>query len=62
LGVGLLELVSPYVKTEFFRNPEANLGIAISATILLIFAGAVAGFVPARRAASIKPVEALRDE
>jgi len=62
LGVGLLELVSPYVKTEFFRNPEANLGIAISATILLIFAGAVAGFVPARRAASIRPVEALRDE
>lgn len=62
LGVGLLELVSPYVKTEFFRNPEANIGIAISATILLIVAGAVAGFVPARRAASIKPVEALRDE
>lgn len=62
LGVGLLELASPYVKTEFFRNPEANLGIAISATILLIFAGAIAGFVPARRAASIKPVEALRDE
>lgn len=62
LGVGLLELVSPYVKTEFFRNPEANIGIAISATILLIIAGAVAGFVPARRAASIKPVEALRDE
>ena len=62
LGVGLLELVSPYVKTQFFKNPEANLSIAISATILLIIAGAVAGFVPARKAASIKPVEALRDE
>jgi len=62
LGVGLLELVSPFIKTQFFRNPEANLNIAISATILLVIAGAVAGFVPARKAASIKPVEALRDE
>jgi len=62
IGVGLLELVSPYIQTEFFRNPEANLGIAISATVLLIFAGMIAGYVPAKRAASIKPVEALRDE
>jgi putative ABC transport system permease protein len=62
LGVGLLELVSPYVQSEFFRNPEANLQIAISATILLVIAGMLAGYVPARRAASVKPVEALRDE
>jgi len=62
LGVGLLELISPHVETEFFRNPDANLGVAISATILLIIAGMIAGFVPARKAASIKPVEALKDE
>jgi len=62
LGVGLLELISPHIQTEFFRNPEANLGIAISATLVLIIAGMIAGFVPARRAAAIKPVEALRDE
>lgn len=62
LGVGLLELVSPHIQTEFFRNPEADIGIAISATILLVIAGMIAGFVPARRAASIRPVEALRDE
>ena len=30
--------------------------------ILLVLAGAVAGFIPARRAAAIKPVEALKDE
>jgi putative ABC transport system permease protein len=30
--------------------------------VLLVVAGAVAGFFPARRAASIRPVEALRDE
>ncbi|MFP4470912.1 MAG: ABC transporter permease [Bacteroidales bacterium] len=62
LGVGLLELISPHIQTEFFRQPEANLNIAISATVLLIVAGMIAGYVPAKRAASIKPVEALRDE
>ena len=62
LGVGLLELVSPFVQSEFFRNPDANIQIAISATILLVISGAFAGFVPARKAAAIKPVEALKDE
>ena len=62
LGVGLLELISPHIQTEFFRNPEANLGIAISATFVLMVAGVIAGYVPARSAAAIKPVEALRDE
>ena len=62
LGIGLLELVSPHIQTEFFRNPDANLGVAVSATVVLIIAGIIAGYVPAKRAASIKPVEALRDE
>lgn len=62
LGVGLLEMVSPYIKSEFFRNPEANLGIAISATIVLIIAGLLAGYIPARKAVAIRPVEALKDE
>lgn len=61
-GIGLLELVSPYVQSEFFRNPDANLQVAISATLVLILSGIIAGYVPARNAASIKPVEALRDE
>jgi putative ABC transport system permease protein len=36
--------------------------VAVSATVLLIFAGTVAGFFPARRAAAVRPVEALREE
>jgi ABC-type transport system, involved in lipoprotein release, permease component len=48
--------------SDFFRNPEADFAIAVSATIVLIVAGTLAGFVPARRASAIKPVEALRDE
>lgn len=62
-GVVLLELMSRAIKgSDFFRNPEVNFGVAISATALLVLAGAVAGFFPARRAAAIRPVEALRDE
>jgi putative ABC transport system permease protein len=61
LGVGLLELLSG-IDTDFFADPSADFGIAISATVLLIVAGAFAGFVPAQRAARIKPIEALRDE
>jgi putative ABC transport system permease protein len=62
LGIGILEIVSKNVKTAFFLNPEADLSVAFSATVLLVVAGAVAGFIPARRAAAIKPVEALKDE
>ena len=64
LGVGLLELVSPMFDEAdtFFKNPEVDISIAIGATLLLVFCGALAGFVPARKAASIKPIEALRYE
>lgn len=61
LGVGLLELMSG-IHSDFFSNPSADFGIAVSATVLLIVAGALAGFVPAQRAARIKPIDALRDE
>jgi putative ABC transport system permease protein len=32
------------------------------ALLLIIFAGTLAGFFPARRAASIKPIEALKED
>jgi putative ABC transport system permease protein len=62
LGVGLLEMISGQIQTEFFVNPEADFMTAVSATIVLVVSGAIAGFIPARRAAAIKPIEALRDE
>ncbi len=62
-GVGLLELVSANMpEGDFFRNPGVDFNIAISALILLILAGAIAGFFPARRASRIKPIDALRDQ
>jgi putative ABC transport system permease protein len=63
LGTGLLELIRKYIpENDFFYNPEADIRIAVAATVLLIVAGLLAGFYPSRRAAMIKPVVALRDE
>ncbi|TXK75733.1 ABC transporter permease [Mesonia sp. K4-1] len=62
LGLVLLEFVGPMVETEFIANPSVNFQIAITTVIILIVAGAFAGFFPAWRAARIKPIIALRDE
>ncbi len=64
LGVGLIELVGSFIPpdTPFFQNPEVDFQIAISATILLVSAGALAGIIPARKASIIRPIVALRDE
>ncbi|MEY8849828.1 ABC transporter permease [Psychroserpens sp. XS_ASV72] len=61
-GLGLLELVGPQIESDFIKYPQVDFNIAISAVFILVFAGALAGFVPAYRAAKIKPIVALRDE
>jgi len=56
LGVSLLEGISPMfanMDDTYFKNPEVDLGIALGATMILIMAGTIAGFVPARKASSI---------
>jgi len=58
----VLEIVGPLIETDYIRNPSVDFGVAITTVIILVVAGALAGFVPARRAANIKPIEALRDE
>jgi putative ABC transport system permease protein len=62
-GIFLLEYVSSMITDPgIFYNPEVDLGLAVLATVILIISGAIAGFVPAMRAAAIKPIEALKDE
>ena len=61
-SMGLLEIVGPYIEVDYILNPSVNFNVALSTVFVLIFAGAVAGFFPAWRAASIHTIEALRDE
>lgn len=46
-------------KNSIFKGLEVNLPIALSALILLILSGAIAGLYPARKAASVLPIKAL---
>ncbi|HAH24326.1 MAG TPA: ABC transporter permease [Prolixibacteraceae bacterium] len=73
LGTGLMELINYFMVQSagaavaergesIFLNPTVDINIAVAATLLLIVAGAIAGYIPAKRAASIKPIVALRDE
>ena len=43
-------------------NPGVGLDVALEATLVLIVAGTLAGFFPARRAFQVRPIEALRAE
>ncbi|PCJ81179.1 MAG: hypothetical protein COA49_05575 [Bacteroidetes bacterium] len=62
IGVWLLEVVSPMVDHEYFKNPQVDFRIALVAMGILVVVGVVSGIGPALRAVSIRPVEALRDE
>ncbi|MFN8255779.1 MAG: ABC transporter permease [Bacteroidales bacterium] len=66
-GVGLIEGVNYLLEksgadTEMFRHPEVDFNIAITALFILVVSGIFAGMIPAQRAISIKPIDALRDE
>jgi len=63
-GVLCLELMSRYASSKQgpLAPPSIDLGAALIATLVLILAGLLAGIAPARHAARIRPVEALRSE
>lgn len=62
LGLLLWAGIGPLVESDFFTHPEVDFNIALTTVILLTVAGAFAGFIPAYKAAKIKPIVALRDE
>lgn len=64
LGVGLLSIVGFALSKgdQFFKDPQISFGVAIAALLILLVIGTLAGFIPANRAMSIKPIEAIREE
>lgn len=74
LGIGVTEGINYAMETmnmgnassqddmSIFRNPTVSLGIAVAATGLLVLAGVLAGYFPARKAVKITAIEAMRNE
>jgi putative ABC transport system permease protein len=61
-AMGLLGIVGPLIDTPAFSNPSVELPTVITATLVLIIAGLIAGWVPARRAAKVRPIVALSSD
>lgn len=77
MGIGLTELINYGMEAaqtastgggnigedmSIFRDPTVDLGIALSATLLIVVAGVLAGYFPARKAVNISAIEAMRAE
>lgn len=65
IGLSLGSYILSYIgnsleKKYFIKDPSVNPEIVIGATVVLIISGLVAGYIPAKRAANIKPIVALR--
>jgi len=72
-GIGLTELINAIMEQSaaanpsetgmsVFKNPTVNLTYVYISTLILVISGIIAGYLPARRAVRIKPVEAMKDE
>ncbi|MBA3454298.1 MAG: ABC transporter permease [Deltaproteobacteria bacterium] len=60
-GVGVLGLLGK-LDNEFIVDPNIDLSMGVGAAAFLVFAGALAGYFPARAAAKVNPIHALRDQ
>ena len=49
------------IDAGFFRHPHVDIAMVLAATLTVVLAGAIAGLIPALKAAKISPVEAMRD-
>ena len=61
IGMFALELLGSGLEEYGILDPSVETSVVVGATIVLIIAGTIAGYIPAKRAASIKPIEALND-
>jgi macrolide transport system ATP-binding/permease protein len=62
VGAPIAMLCVRYVKAQLYEVASVDLGVMAVAVVVLVVAACIAGMIPARRAASINPVQALRVE
>ena len=63
VGIFLLEAIGKAIPDDgFLLNPEVSMPVAIGALLILIIGGAIAGILPASKAVSINPIEAIRQD
>jgi putative ABC transport system permease protein len=62
VGVILLQNIGTTLEDYFIKNPYIDVSTAIFSTFILVAFGTIAGYIPAKRAAQIKPIIALRDD
>lgn len=65
IGSGVVKLINMLLPANaegfarVFRNPTVDMPTVLTATAILIIIGVIAGFIPARNAVKIKPIEAM---
>ena len=65
LGAGVLSIINSLTadNDDFpFTNPTVPIPYVIGALIIMVVLGTLIGLIPAQRAVSIKPIDALREE
>ncbi|MFK5957311.1 MAG: ABC transporter permease [Lutibacter sp.] len=62
IGVLSLKGLGKSLEEYGILNPSVETYVIVGATVVLIIAGTIAGYIPAKRAARIKPIVALNDE
>ena len=65
LGAGVLSLINRMTadNTDFpYTNPTVPIPLVIGALLVMVLLGTLIGLIPAQRAVSIKPIDALREE
>lgn len=64
LGVAVLSAAGIVLSQgdQFLKDPQISFLMAVGSLIILLIVGISAGFVPANRAMTIKPIDAIREE
>jgi len=64
IGAGVLALIGYFTKDLDFpyTNPTVPIPYVVGALLIMIVLGTLIGLIPAQRAVSIKPIDALREE